>query len=181
MSDTSREPVPAVASPCIRVCTLDDDDICIGCGRSVVEICAWASMAAGEQQQVLAVSAARRARRKQLQESVSRCEVTQPANVIDRIKGQLAANKVLLYMKGTPDFPQCGFSAAAVQALNAAGVQFGTVNIFEDPELREALKQYSSWPTYPQLYINGELIGGADIIREMHQSGELRKALAAAQ
>jgi monothiol glutaredoxin len=103
------------------------------------------------------------------------------ASVIERIKGQLAANKVLLYMKGTPDFPQCGFSAAAVQALNATGTQFGSVNIFEDPELREALKQYSNWPTYPQLYVNGELLGGADIIREMHQSGELQKVLAAAK
>lgn len=96
------------------------------------------------------------------------------SNVVERIKGQLAANKVLLYMKGTPDFPQCGFSAAAVQVLNAVGTQFGSVNIFEDPELREALKQYSNWPTYPQLYVNGELIGGADIIREMYQSGELK-------
>jgi monothiol glutaredoxin len=103
------------------------------------------------------------------------------ASVIERIKGQLAANKVLLYMKGTPDFPQCGFSAAAVQALNATGTQFGSVNIFEDPELREALKQYSNWPTYPQLYVNGELLGGADIIREMHQSGELQKVLAGAK
>ncbi|HTE39258.1 MAG TPA: Grx4 family monothiol glutaredoxin [Steroidobacteraceae bacterium] len=100
------------------------------------------------------------------------------SNVIDRIKGQLSANKVVLYMKGTPDFPQCGFSAAVVQVLNATGTQFGSVNIFEDPELREALKQYSNWPTYPQLYVNGELIGGADIIREMHQSGELQKVLA---
>ncbi len=93
--------------------------------------------------------------------------------VIDRIKTQLAAHPVLLFMKGTPDFPQCGFSATAVRALNAVGAKFDTVNIFEDPELREALKQYSNWPTYPQLYVRGELIGGADIIIEMHQSGEL--------
>jgi monothiol glutaredoxin len=99
------------------------------------------------------------------------------ATVVERIKQQLSGSKVLLYMKGTPDFPQCGFSAAAVQALSAAGTHFDTVNIFEDPELREALKQYSNWPTYPQLYINGELIGGADIIREMYQSGELQKVL----
>jgi monothiol glutaredoxin len=103
------------------------------------------------------------------------------ANVVDRIKQQLSGSKVLLYMKGTPDFPQCGFSAAAVQALNAAGAQFDAVNIFEDPEVRETLKQYSNWPTYPQLYINGELIGGADIIREMYQSGELQKVLAEAK
>jgi len=105
----------------------------------------------------------------------------QNANVIERIKSQLAANNVMLFMKGTPDFPQCGFSAAAVQALNAVGAPFGTVNIFEDPELREALKQYSNWPTYPQLYVKGELIGGADIIREMYQSGELQKVITAAK
>jgi monothiol glutaredoxin len=97
--------------------------------------------------------------------------------VIERIKSHLAANPVLLFMKGTPDFPQCGFSAAAVRALGAVGAKFGTVNIFEDPELREALKQYSNWPTYPQLYVNGELIGGSDIILEMHNSGELEKLI----
>ena len=97
------------------------------------------------------------------------------SNVVDRIKQQLSSSNVMLYMKGTPDFPQCGFSAAAVQALNEVGAQFSSVNIFEDPELREALKQYSNWPTYPQLYVKGELIGGADIIREMHQTGELQK------
>ena len=105
----------------------------------------------------------------------------QNANVIDRIKDQLSSSNVMLYMKGTPDFPQCGFSAAAVQALNAVGAQFGSVNIFEDPELREALKQYSNWPTYPQLYVKGELIGGADIIRDMYQSGELQKVVAEAK
>ncbi|HEY4366126.1 MAG TPA: Grx4 family monothiol glutaredoxin [Steroidobacteraceae bacterium] len=101
-------------------------------------------------------------------------------DVIERIKTQLSSNPVLLYMKGTPDFPQCGFSAAAVRALNVAGTSFGHVNIFEDPELREALKQYSNWPTYPQLYVNGELIGGSDIIMEMHNSGELAKVLSEA-
>lgn len=100
-------------------------------------------------------------------------------DVIERIKSQLSGNAVVLYMKGTPDFPQCGFSAAAVRALKAAGAdQFAHVNIFEDPELREALKQYSNWPTFPQLYINGELIGGADIIVEMYNNGELSRALA---
>jgi monothiol glutaredoxin len=102
-------------------------------------------------------------------------------DAIERIKSQLSTNPVLLYMKGTPDFPQCGFSAAAVRALNASGTTFGHVNIFEDPELREALKQYSNWPTYPQLYINGELIGGSDIIMEMYNSGELQKVLAEAK
>ncbi len=102
-------------------------------------------------------------------------------DVIERIKSQLSDNPVLLYMKGTPDFPQCGFSAAAVRALSASGANFSHVNIFEDPELREALKQYSNWPTYPQLYINGELIGGSDIIMEMYNSGELQKVLAEAK
>ena len=102
-------------------------------------------------------------------------------DVIERIKSQLSSNPVLLYMKGTPDFPQCCFSAAAVRALSASGVSFGHVNIFEDPELREALKQYSNWPTYPQLYVNGELIGGSDIIIEMYNSGELQKVLAEAK
>lgn len=102
-------------------------------------------------------------------------------DVIERIKSQLSASPVLLYMKGTPDFPQCGFSAAAVRALNATGTSFSHVNIFEDPEVREALKQYSNWPTYPQLYVNGELIGGSDIIIEMYNSGELQKVLAEAK
>ena len=98
-------------------------------------------------------------------------------DVIERIKSQLSSSPVVLYMKGTPDFPQCGFSAAAVRALSAAGAQFTHVNIFEDPEVREALKQYSNWPTYPQLYVNGELIGGSDIILDMYKSGELQKLL----
>jgi len=96
-------------------------------------------------------------------------------DVIERIKNQLSSNPVVLYMKGTPDFPQCGFSATAVKALNATGTSFTTFNIFEDPELRDALKQYSNWPTYPQLYVNGELIGGCDIIVEMYNSGELKQ------
>ena len=100
---------------------------------------------------------------------------SEAVDVIERIKSQLSANPVVLYMKGTPDFPQCGFSAAAVRALSASGAQFAHVNIFEDPELREALKQYSNWPTYPQLYVNGELVGGSDIILEMYKSGELQK------
>ena len=98
-------------------------------------------------------------------------------NVIDRIKNQLSASPVVLFMKGTPDFPQCGFSATVVKALNATGAQFTAVNIFEDPELREALKQYSNWPTYPQLYVNGELLGGCDIVVEMYNNGELQQVL----
>jgi len=98
-------------------------------------------------------------------------------NVSERIQQQLASSRVVLYMKGTPDFPQCGFSAAVSRALEACGAEFATVNIFEDPELREALKRYSNWPTYPQLYVNGELVGSADIIQEMHRSGELQQLL----
>lgn len=102
-------------------------------------------------------------------------------DVIERIKTQLSSSPVLLYMKGTPDFPQCGFSATAVRALNAVGAKYETVNIFEEPELREALKQYSNWPTYPQLYVNGELLGGCDIIVEMYNSGELQKVIGEAK
>ena len=98
-------------------------------------------------------------------------------DVIQRIQEQLKSNKVVLYMKGTPDFPQCGFSAAAVRTLEACGASFGYVNIFEDPELRDALKRYSNWPTYPQLYVNGELVGGSDILTEMYQKGELQSLL----
>ena len=81
-------------------------------------------------------------------------------SVIERIKDQLENNSVILYMKGTPDFPQCGFSGQTVQILNAVQAKYTAVNIFEDPELREALKDYSSWPTYPQLYVDGQLVGG---------------------
>ena len=98
-------------------------------------------------------------------------------DINQRIQEQLKSNPVVLYMKGTPDFPQCGFSAAAVRTLEACGASFATVNIFEDPELREALKRYSNWPTYPQLYVSGELVGGSDIITEMFQNGELKVLL----
>jgi monothiol glutaredoxin len=98
-------------------------------------------------------------------------------DVTERIQQQLKSNRIVLFMKGTPDFPQCGFSAAVSRALAACGAEFASVNIFEDPELREALKRYSNWPTYPQLYVNGELIGGADIIQEMHRSGELKQLI----
>ena len=90
-------------------------------------------------------------------------------DVIERIKDQLSSNSVLLYMKGTPDFPQCGFSGQTVQVLRACNAKFAHINIFEDPEVREALKEYSQWPTYPQLYINGELIGGCDIVMDLYQ------------
>lgn len=98
-----------------------------------------------------------------------------------KIEQQLGDNPVLLYMKGTPDFPMCGFSAQTVAALRAVGAEFATVNILDEPELREALKQYSSWPTYPQLYVNGELIGGCDIAVEMYNNGELARLLGGSQ
>ncbi len=102
-------------------------------------------------------------------------------NVIERIQNQLSNNTVVLYMKGTPDFPQCGFSARVVDALRECNAEYTYVNIFEDPELREALKQYSNWPTYPQLYINGELIGGCDIVLDLHGKGELATMLTSAK
>ena len=94
-----------------------------------------------------------------------------------RIEEQLKTHDVLLYMKGTPDFPQCGFSGQTVAALNAIGKPYAFVNIFEDPEIREGLKAYSNWPTFPQLSVKGELIGGCDIVIDMYNSGELKKLL----
>ena len=101
-------------------------------------------------------------------------------DVNKRIESQLGGHPVILYMKGTPDFPQCGFSAQTVAALRAVGAEFAYVNIFEDPEIREGLKVYSNWPTFPQLYVKGELIGGCDIALEMYRSGELKTLLASA-
>ena len=95
--------------------------------------------------------------------------------VAERIKQHLAAEPVVLFMKGTPDFPQCGFSAQTVGALRQVGANFHAVNIFDDPELRDALKAYSNWPTYPQLYVKGELIGGCDIAMQMLRNGELKQ------
>jgi len=100
-------------------------------------------------------------------------------SVKERIEEQLGSNDVLLYMKGSPDFPQCGFSGQTVAALNAIGKPYAFVNIFEDPEIREGLKEYSNWPTFPQLYVKGELIGGCDIVIEMYNSGELKELLEA--
>ena len=92
-----------------------------------------------------------------------------------RIKQQVTSHPVVLFMKGTPQFPQCGFSALAVQVLNACGVQeFHTVNVLADAEIRQGIKEYANWPTIPQLYVNGEFVGGSDIMREMYQSGELQ-------
>lgn len=101
-------------------------------------------------------------------------------DVMERIQDQVSKNPVLIYMKGTPDFPQCGFSMRAAEALKACGAQFAFVNVFEDPEVREGIKQYSNWPTIPQLYINGELIGGCDITLELYESGELKKMVESA-
>ena len=97
-----------------------------------------------------------------------------------KIREQLDAAPVVLFMKGTPDFPQCGFSAQTAGALRALKANYRHVNIFEEPELREALKAYSNWPTFPQLYVNGELIGGCDIAVELYESGELQKILSGA-
>ncbi|MBX3704125.1 MAG: Grx4 family monothiol glutaredoxin [Steroidobacteraceae bacterium] len=94
-----------------------------------------------------------------------------------RIREYLDSAPAVLFMKGTPDFPQCGFSAQTAAALKAVHAQYRHVNIFEEPELREALKQYSNWPTYPQLYVKGELVGGCDIVMEMYRSGELKELL----
>ncbi|MBM2854542.1 MAG: grxD [Steroidobacteraceae bacterium] len=98
-------------------------------------------------------------------------------DITQRIREQLDAAPVVLFMKGTPDFPQCGFSAQTAAALRALKAQYRHVNIFEEPELREALKSYSNWPTYPQLYVKGELVGGCDIVVEMYRSGELQSLL----
>ena len=94
------------------------------------------------------------------------------------IKKQVTGNRVVLYMKGTPDFPQCGFSANAVGILKACGVdQFFSVNVLEDPAIRQGIKEYANWPTIPQLYVNGEFVGGSDIMTEMYRTGELKKLL----
>jgi monothiol glutaredoxin len=99
-----------------------------------------------------------------------------------RIKEQVESHPVVLYMKGSPQFPQCGFSALAVQVLNACGVrEFHAVNVLADPEIRQGIKEYANWPTIPQLYVNGEFVGGSDIMREMYQSGELQKLLTETQ
>jgi monothiol glutaredoxin len=95
------------------------------------------------------------------------------ASIHDQIKAEVEGNDVVLYMKGTPDFPMCGFSGQAVQILNHLGVPFRGVNVLEDNDIRAAIKDYSNWPTVPQLYVKGEFVGGCDIMREMFQSGEL--------
>lgn len=99
-------------------------------------------------------------------------------SVQDTIKQQVTGNKIVLYMKGSPDFPQCGFSARAVQVLRACGVEdFFSVDVLQDPDIRQGIKDFANWPTIPQLYIDGEFVGGSDIVTEMYQSGELQKLL----
>jgi monothiol glutaredoxin len=96
----------------------------------------------------------------------------------DVIRDQVTTHPVVLYMKGTPQFPQCGFSSAAVQMLKACGVEgLFTVNVLADPEIRQGIKDYANWPTIPQLYVKGEFVGGSDIMREMYESGELQQLL----
>ena len=96
-------------------------------------------------------------------------------NTQEKIHAQVNANPVVLYMKGTPQFPQCGFSGATVQMLQACGLQdFAAVDVMADPDIRAGIKAYANWPTIPQLYVNGDLVGGADIVHEMYESGELQ-------
>lgn len=100
------------------------------------------------------------------------------AKALEIIRNEVESNPIILYMKGTPDFPQCGFSARAAEAIKACGVEFKAVNVFDDEEIyRQGVKLYSNWPTIPQLYVKGELLGGSDIVIELYQSGELQKML----
>ncbi|MBI3899984.1 MAG: Grx4 family monothiol glutaredoxin [Gammaproteobacteria bacterium] len=102
-------------------------------------------------------------------------------SVQDKIRQQLASDKIVLYMKGNPQSPMCGFSAKAVQLLNAAGAKFSTFDVLADAEVRQGLKEFSNWPTFPQLYVDGELVGGCDIMTELYQKGELQKLVGKAQ
>jgi monothiol glutaredoxin len=99
-------------------------------------------------------------------------------SVKDRIESDLKANDVVLYMKGTPVFPQCGFSSAVVQVLTHLGIKFKGINVLEDPEIRNGIKEFANWPTIPQLYVKGQFIGGCDIVRDLYESGELDEVLA---
>jgi monothiol glutaredoxin len=110
--------------------------------------------------------------RRALQET----DMSEP-QVFDRIREEIAKSDVMLFMKGTPVFPQCGFSAAVVDVLSQLGVKFNSVNILVDQEMREGIKEFSQWPTIPQLYVKGEFVGGCDIVREMFETGELEQLL----
>lgn len=101
-------------------------------------------------------------------------------DVMERIKQTIEGNRIVIFMKGTPQSPQCGFSMRASQALAACGVDFAHVDVLADPEVRQNLPRYSNWPTFPQVFINGELVGGCDIVMEMYQSGELQRLTQAA-
>ena len=100
------------------------------------------------------------------------------SDIMKKIESQVANNKVVLYMKGNKEMPQCGFSAKVVQILNSYGVDYETVDVLSDPEIRQGIKEYSNWPTIPQLYVDGQFIGGCDICVEMHESGDLESILA---
>jgi len=102
-------------------------------------------------------------------------------NVQDKIREQVEGNPIILYMKGTPQFPQCGFSGRAVQLLKNCGAKFASVNVLAEPDIREGIKQFGNWPTIPQLYIQGQLVGGSDIMTELYEKGELQKLVTAAQ
>jgi monothiol glutaredoxin len=104
--------------------------------------------------------------------------MTTDATVTDRIKQDIADNTVVLFMKGTPVFPQCGFSARVVQILTQLGVKFKGIDVLADPAIRQGIKEFSSWPTIPQLYVKGEFVGGCDIISEMYENGELKQVFA---
>ena len=104
-------------------------------------------------------------------------EATTSAPVENRIRGLIDEHDVVLFMKGTPVFPQCGFSATVVQMLSLLGVRFKGFDVLEDPEVRQGIKRFSDWPTIPQLYVKGEFVGGCDIVREMYETGELSELL----
>ncbi len=113
-----------------------------------------------------------------LNDDISEIETADKSQELpEQIKGLLSSSKVVLFMKGNSQMPQCGFSANSVAILKHLGVPFKTFNILNDPEIRQGLKEFSNWPTYPQLYVNGKLLGGNDIITEMYQSGELQEYL----
>src|SRR5690349_4000303 len=107
-------------------------------------------------------------------------EIENAMEVVDRIKSTLSEHPIVLFMKGTPQFPMCGFSSRTAQALKAVNADYHSVNVLEDPEIRANLPRYSNWPTFPQLFIHGELIGGCDITMELYESGELQRIVAEA-
>ncbi len=102
-------------------------------------------------------------------------------NTQDKIKQQVTQNDIILYMKGTPQSPQCGFSGRSIELLKACGAEFASVDVLADPEIRDGIKQYSNWPTIPQLYIKGQFVGGCDIITDLYQKGELQKLVTSAK